>query len=288
MVRLAIDYVPLDALAPADDLLGAVTFGARHPLASLELPGMRQLGPQPLAEVWCGEGFYFGTWTSDDEDVERASRAAYDEILGTIAGRGFPHLLRAWNHVRDLNQGTGDDERYRRFCAGRHDAFDAAGWTNRMLPAASGVGMREGSLSVYYVAGREPGRHVENPRQVSAYDYPRQYGKRSPSFARATVVEDVVFVSGTSSVVGHETRHAGDVDAQVDETLINIDAVLRAAGTPGLASLQLVRVYLRRAEDYPRVATRIAAALPAAKALFVESDICRADLLVEVDGVARG
>jgi chorismate lyase/3-hydroxybenzoate synthase len=287
MVRLAIDYVPLDALAPADDLLGVVTFGARHPLASLEVPGMRQLGPQLLAEVWCGEGAYFGTWTSDDEDVERASRTAYDDILRTIREQGFPHLLRAWNHVRELNQGAGDEERYRRFCAGRHDAFDAAGWTNRMLPAASGVGMREGSLSIYYVAGREPGRHVENPRQVSAYDYPRQYGRRSPSFARATVMDDFVFVSGTSSVVGHETRHAGDVDAQVDETLINLDAVLRAAGTRGVDSLQLVKTYLRRAEDYPRVAARIAAALPAAKALFVESDICRDDLLVEVDGVGR-
>lgn len=287
MVRLAIDYVPLDTLVPADDLLGAVTFGARHPLASLELPGMRQLGPAPLAEVWCGEGIHFGTWSSDDEDIERASRAAYDDILRTIDERGFPHLLRVWNHVRDLNRGTDDEERYRRFCAGRHDAFDAAGWTNRMLPAASGVGMREGSLSVYYVAGREPGRHVENPRQVSAYDYPRQYGRRSPSFARATVVDDLVFVSGTSSVVGHETRHAGDVDAQVDETLINLDAVLIAAGTRGIESLQQVKTYVRRAEDYPRIAARIAAALPGAKALFVESDICRGELLVEVDGVAR-
>ncbi|HKO56503.1 MAG TPA: Rid family hydrolase [Thermoanaerobaculia bacterium] len=287
MVRLTVDYVPLDALAPADDLLGVVTFGARHPLASLEVTGMRQLGPRPLAEVWCGEGMYFGTWTTDDDDVEHASRAAYDEILRTIRARGFPHLLRAWNHVRDLNAGRGDEERYRRFCAGRHDAFDAAGWTNRMLPAASGVGMREGSLAVYYVAGREPGRHVENPRQVSAYDYPPQYGRRSPSFARATVTDDVVFVSGTSSVVGHETRHAGDVDAQVEETLINLDAVLREAGTRGLAALQLVKTYVRRAEDYPRIASRLAAALPDAKALFVESDICRADLLVEIDGVAR-
>lgn len=287
MTRLTVDLLPLDALAPADDLLGIVTFGARHPLASLEVMGMRQLGAEPVAEVWCGEGFLFGTWSSDDDDVERASRAAYDEILRTTAERGYPHLLRAWNHVRGLNIGSGDEERYRRFCAGRHDAFDAAGWTNRMLPAASGIGMREGSLAIYYVAGREAGRNVENPRQVSAYDYPRQYGRRSPSFARATVSGDLVFVSGTSSVVGHETLHKGDVDAQVDETLANLDAVLREAGTEGLGALHFVKTYVRHAEDQGRIAERLERALPAAKAMYLESDICRADLLVEVEGIAR-
>ncbi|MBV9492698.1 MAG: hypothetical protein JOZ54_00505 [Acidobacteria bacterium] len=287
MTRLTVDLVPLDALAPADDLLGIVTFGARHPLASLEVMGMRQLGPELVAEVWCGEGFVFGTWSSEDDDVERASRAAYDEILRTTAERGYPHLLRAWNHVRGLNIGNGDEERYRRFCAGRHDAFDAAGWTNRMLPAASGIGMREGSLAIYYVAGREAGRNVENPRQVSAYDYPRQYGRRSPSFARATVSGDLVFVSGTSSVVGHETLHKGDVDAQVDETIANLDAVLREAGTEGVGALHLVKTYVRHAEDYPRIKERLERVLPAAKAMYLESDICRADLLVEVEGIAR-
>jgi chorismate lyase/3-hydroxybenzoate synthase len=133
---------------------------------------MRQLGPETLQEVWSGE-LFFGTYESgDDEDIERAARTAYDEILRTTRERGNPCLLRIWNHIRDINEGEGDAERYRRFCAGRHDAFDAAQWPNDMLPAASAVGIRQRRLVISYLAARTPGRQIENPRQVSAYPSP--------------------------------------------------------------------------------------------------------------------
>jgi chorismate lyase/3-hydroxybenzoate synthase len=287
MFRLEIDFVPMAELAPADDLLGVVAFGASHPLASLAVRGVAQLGPVLLAEVWRGEDVWFGTWSGDGEDVEAVARRGYDAILSEARERGYPHLLRAWNHVRDLNRGEGDDERYKRFCAGRHEAFLAAGWSKPQLPAASGIGMREGGLAIYCISAREPGEQIENPRQVPAYDYPRCHGRRSPSFARATAAGETVFVSGTSSVVGHETRHAGNLDGQIDETLINLEAVLQAAGTSGIDALRLVKVYIRRRADYPRVAERVGASLPRAKALFLESDICRADLLVEIEGIAH-
>lgn len=287
MLRLDVDFVPLEDLAPADDLLGVVVFGASHPLASLALTGIAQLGPVPLAEVWRGADVWFGKWSGDGDDVEAVTRRGYQEILSQAKANGYPHLLRVWNHVRDLNAGAGDEERYKRFCAGRHEAFMADGWSKPRLPAASGVGMREGGIAIYCVAAREPGEQIENPRQVAAYDYPRRYGRRSPSFARATVAGDFVFVSGTASVVGHETRHAGDLDAQLDETFVNLDAVLRAAGTSGTDSLRLVKVYIRRRDDYPRVAARVAADLPRTRALYLETDICRADLLVEIDGIGR-
>jgi chorismate lyase / 3-hydroxybenzoate synthase len=286
MLRLDVDFVPLVDVAPADDLLGVVAFGVPHPLASLTL-GIAQLGPVPLAEIWCGVDVWFGTWSGDGDDLEAVTGRGYQAILAAAKASGHPHLLRVWNHVRDLNGGEGDEERYKRFCAGRHEAFLSDGWSKAQLPAASGVGMREGGVAIYCIAAREPGEQIENPRQVAAYDYPRRYGLRSPSFARATVAGDFVFVSGTASVVGHETRHAGDLEAQLDETFINLDAVLRAAGTTGADALRLVKVYIRRRADYPRVAERVAAALPRAKALYLESDICRAELLVEIDGIAR-
>ncbi len=131
---------------------------------------------------------------------------------------------------------------------------------------------------------------MENPCQVSAYDYPPQYGRRSPSFSRATVLrregQSLVFVAGTASIVGHETKHAGDVGLQAEETVRNIARVLEAAGAE-LGHLIMAKAYVRRAEDQPAVAERLRATLGHTPVLYVCADVCRADLLVEVEGVAR-
>lgn len=265
---LSVDYLP----EVPDRVLGVAP-----------LP-MRQLGPAVLHEVWRGGDVYFGTYAdADDDDIERAARIAYDEILRTTRERGYPYLLRVWNHVRDINAGEGDAERYKRFCAGRHDAFDAARWRNDRLPAASAVGIHERGLFIHYLAAREPGRQIENPRQVSAFAYPPQYGRRSPSFARATLFGDTLFIAGTSSIAGHETRHAGNLAAQLDETLLNIDTIARAAGRT-LASLTHVKLYLRNAADV-EIAQSVAAAMPGAKLLVLEADICRRELLLEIEAI---
>ncbi|MFZ2492241.1 MAG: Rid family hydrolase, partial [Thermoanaerobaculia bacterium] len=157
------------------------------------------------------------------------------------------------------------------------------------LPAASAVGMDGGGLATYFLAAREPGTQVENPRQVAAYCYPRQYGPKSPSFSRATIYGGTVLVSGTASVVGHETVHAGDVRAQLDETLRNIDVVLsRAIERGGLANIVALKTYVRHAQDHALIAEGLTAATPSgAQRIFLRSDICRSDLLLEIEAIAR-
>ncbi|HEX8252070.1 MAG TPA: Rid family hydrolase, partial [Thermoanaerobaculia bacterium] len=177
------------------------------------------------------------------------------------------------------------EERYQLFCAGRHDAFVEAGYHHDVdLPAASAVGMPGRGVIAYYLAAREPGMQVENPRQIAAYKYPPQYGVKSPSFSRATVWNDTVFVSGTASVLGHATVHPGDVTAQLEETLHNIDAVLAQTGR-SLENVISAKTYIRNASDYDVIASRLAPVF--ANNIYVEADICRADLLLEIEAVAR-
>jgi chorismate lyase/3-hydroxybenzoate synthase len=281
MARLRLDYLPERDLRASADLLGVVSFGAPHPLASLALP-LAQLGPEPLFEVWRGEGARLLSAATEEACLECGTRAVYEELFREAGGL---HLIRLWNHIAGLNEGDGDAERYRRFCIGRHDAFTAAGWSKLRFPSASGVGMSGGSLAVYALAADEEGVQIENPRQVSAYEYPREYGPRSPSFARATVAAGLLLTAGTSSVVGHLTAHADDVEAQLEETLVNLDAVARAGGAPGLATFDRLKIYLRRRADYAAVAARLERELPGAQKLYLQSDICRGDLLVEIEGV---
>ena len=260
-----------------------VSFGQAVP-GALFVP-VRQLGPEALVEVWRPEGLMFGAVAAaETKPLEELSREHYARMIEHARASGHPYFLRMWNFVGGINE-IEERERYQLFCAGRHDAFVDAGYHHDVdLPSASAVGMPGRGLITYFLASNEAGVQVENPRQVAAYDYPPQYGPKSPSFSRATVWRDTVFVSGTSSVVGHRTVHAGDVDAQLDETLRNIEVVLAQTGRT-LSSVVAAKTYVRNASDYARIAERLAEVLPAN--LFLEAEICRKDLLLEIECVAR-
>jgi chorismate lyase/3-hydroxybenzoate synthase len=234
-------------------------------------------------------------------DVEQASCQVHRGLHRLMRERGFPHWLRAWNYLSHINEGEGDAERYRRFTAGRHralaDAFAGTPQFDTLLPAATGIGMRgESGLTVCFFAGRTPGIQVENPRQVSAFRYPRHYGPRSPSFSRATLYHwagrSTLFVSGTASIVGHATLHPGDAVAQFEETLCNLDALVgHAAQEHSLAGAAAFapgsfKLYVRDPQHLQALGPlwRAALAERAPTAVLI-GDLCRSDLLVEVEAV---
>ncbi|MGA7539898.1 MAG: hypothetical protein WBW93_14145, partial [Steroidobacteraceae bacterium] len=132
-------------------------------------------------------------------------------------------------------------------------------------------------------------------RQVSAYRYPAQYGPRSPAFSRATVLGEgaqaMLFISGTASIVGHRTLHVGDPRAQAREALINIEALLEeAARRPGVGPLRLeslaYKVYVRDPRELPAIRAELESAVGTRAALlYLQADICRRDLAVEIEAV---
>ena len=140
--------------------------------------------------------------------LQAASAEAYRRIFRLLDAQGLPHLWRVWNCLSDINAETHGLERYRQFNIGRQDAFlDSHRGATGNVPAASAIGLAGGPLSVAFLAGATPALAVENPRQVSAYLYPADYGPRSPTFSRAVRAtlsgQAALFVSGTASIVGH-------------------------------------------------------------------------------------
>ncbi len=148
-------------------------------------------------------------------------------------------------------------------------------------------------MTVMVLAGRDAPTAIENPRQVSAYKYPQQYGPQPPTFSRAALYRSAIefallTVSGTASIVGHETLHLGDVAAQVDESLRNVQAVVEAANHAAGESLFTVdglkmKAYVRNAADAEAVRRQLQLRLPATPVPLVRADICRADLLFEIE-----
>jgi chorismate lyase / 3-hydroxybenzoate synthase len=262
-----------------------IAFGP--PVAGMLSVPLRTLGSGPHTEVWeSDDDLHFGSLViAETESLEATSREVYERLIIEARSAGFPYFVRMWNYLGGINEHDEGRERYQLFCAGRHDAFVAAGYHHDVdLPAASAVGMQGRGLVTYFLAAREPGVQVENPRQVAAYRYPPEYGSKSPSFSRATVWKDRVFVSGTSSVVGHASVHRDDVSAQLDETLRNIEVVLAQTGRT-FANVISAKTYIRRAVDYDLVASRLDGLLPSN--VYLQADICRADLLLEIECVAR-
>ncbi len=228
--------------------------------------------------------------------LQTAAEQAYLRIFELLRAQGFPYVLRFWNYMADINGEANGLERYRQFNLGRQQAFAESGQAvSGNVPAACALGASHGPLVVAFLAGRQPSLPIENPRQVSAYDYPEQYGPRSPLFSRASVANvgngRHLFLSGTASIVGHETLHDGDIAAQTRETLANIRAVIEEAARKtqtrcALTDLDYI-VYIRREADLPVVRAIVEAELGSAvRASYLLADICRADLLVEIEGSA--
>ncbi|WP_428310807.1 Rid family hydrolase [Hydrocarboniphaga sp.] len=231
-----------------------------------------------------GEHLFFWRIDSSAVDCEAAAENAYRDLLALCASSGYPQLLRIWNYFDDVTRGEGDDERYRRFCVGRHRVLAAPGFERR-LPAATLIGTRVAGLQLYGFASKVAGTQVENPRQTSAFRYPREYGPSSPSFSRATRYDDTLFVSGTAAIVGHQTQHPHSVLPQARAMIENVQALLANAGAAAW-SPQALRLYLRDAADVATVMPEVRGAFgEAAPLLVVEGDVCRRDLLVEIEGV---
>ena len=297
--RLAVDYIHApgpQALLGMSETLAVFGFGALAPSsAAIDDPRYLHVPLSPLREaaapyeVWRSAGpvatgregairyshdgaLMFGVleWEEPDGGILHASAHAYAALVAFWRDSDYPHLLRIWNYFDAITLGEGDSERYRQFCVGRVQGLGDV--DTRTLPAATAIGSRDGRrvLQVYWLAAREPGLPLENPRQVSAYRYPREYGPQSPTFARALLPPSPrvpLLLSGTASIVGHASQHADSLRAQLDETLTNLDSLLGAAReraptlSPHLDGTSRLKVYVRDAADADAVAAQLEARL---------------------------
>ncbi len=315
IIGIGYEHADADGVATQPGVLAAIDFGdrpARHGDARRITVPLAVVGDTAATEVWRvdgevrqghdddlawaeGGGYLMLSLRADEaahgNDPGAAAEYAYRRLLAAMAARGHRHWLRAWNYLADINDGDGDDERYRHFSRGRAQGLGEL--PAARYPAATAIGhhRRDAGLVVYTLSALRPGKPLENPRQVSAWRYPRQYGPVPPSFARAMLLDESaghLLISGTASVVGHDTLH-DSADRQLRETLHNLETLLATAGFRGsLAdSAHWLKLYLRHGDDLATLLPLLdAAGITRHRLLCLHGDICRRDLLVEIDGVA--
>jgi enamine deaminase RidA (YjgF/YER057c/UK114 family) len=329
---LRLEILPASRLARLADeeqrgILGGACFSypacppapADLPLLAVDMP--LPAGEDAICEIWHsreplqsgqhgpilyrhGDTLLFGCLSLDEiataarddarAPLQAATETAYQTIFALLDAHGYHAILRFWNYFPAINRESHTVERYRQFNIGRQDAFLAHGRSVvDRVPAACALGSAGGGLHIAFLAARADVTGIENPRQLSAYHYPSQYGPRSPTFARAGLVRlggrDMLFISGTASIVGHQTLHHGDVAAQTRECLHNIAAIVAEANHQAPdAGFRLdtlaYKVYVRHPENLDTVRREMAQFIGGpVSAVFLQADVCRVDLLVEIE-----
>ncbi|MEK0449575.1 MAG: hypothetical protein RL088_1843 [Verrucomicrobiota bacterium] len=247
---------------------------------------VRKVGDFHLVD---GGGFLAGACVAPATLGPREAAAyLYDALFAIIGGRP---LCRIWNYVPRINDCDSGEENYREFNAGRLDAFlrHYGEEFRPRLPAASALGTKGGAMAIAFLAGTDVPEHFENPEQVPACDYPRDYGLQPPAFSRGTRVTSPLgtrwFLAGTASIKGHLSLGENCAE-QMATTLDNIAIMERAMALPAGVESRW-KVFVRNLADFEQCRRLFAEARPASiqDTMFLHADICRSSLLLEVEAV---
>ncbi len=255
--------------------------------------------------------------------LHREGRTAHEQSLEAFhnlqqslkqGGASFEDVVRVWLYQGCITEEVDGVERYRELNRARTDFFADIPFDKRPImtaragqavyPASTGIGTLCHGLITACMALQTERKDVfllplENPLQTSAFDYPQEYSAKSPKFARAMAVragDDITtWISGTASIVNAETVHKGDAVKQTEQTLTNIEKLISSEnfarlGWPDagatLADLAKIHVYVKHATDYEKVREVCERRLGRLPAIYAVADVCRPDLLVEIEGVA--
>ncbi len=237
----------------------------------------------------------------DSNAFEQAATGAYSAVHRHLGGL---HPIRFWNHIPAIHAVMdAERDRYMVFNAGRFRAFE--NWYGssdafaKEVATASGVGHGGDDLVIHCLAVRELSEAVENPRQIASYRYSRRYGPLPPCFARATTIRSprddgrLLLVGGTASIRGEDSVHLGELDRQLAETFENLAALVCATDRnvvreQALSNYPHLRVYYRREQDAAAIQDAIAQTFDSlVRAELVQAELCRQELLVEIEGLAR-
>lgn len=269
-----------------------------------EWPGFRELWASGLRKK------------NDADTFEDSAEGAFDEVHAILEkeGMNFNHIVRQWNYIGGILQHnvicTSSTQNYQIFNEIRHQYFQKF-LTSKGFPAATGIGNKFGHVTIDICAFQSIDQElhtfgVNNPSQVNAYQYGQQVlvgspilshlVKHPPEFERAKLLvsrdQIRLFISGTASIIGQETIGKEDIEKQTLCTISNIEKLTDPENVrrffPGLPSgtftYSLLRVYVKKMEDLDITRSVCRKKFGDIPQIFVVVDICRDDLLMEIEG----
>ncbi len=243
-------------------------------------------------------------------DTRKAANAAFDHVVSILEKENLSlnNVVRQWNYIGNILTVKEGFQNYQIFNEVRSEYYQKYR-TIHGYPAATGVGMKHGGVILDFCAVKADEtvkiKAVNNPNQLNAYEYGQQVLKgltgkdksikHPPQFERALLLENkkrsTLYISGTASIIGQETIGKEDV---MEQTVVTIENIKKLTNNERISQLMessdlvqgkfsLLRVYIKNQEDFGMVRTICNEHFPQVPAVFIEADICRDDLLTEIE-----
>jgi len=213
-------------------------------------------------------------------------------ILGEY-GASYSDVVRTWFYLSDILDWYAEFNKVRNEKYGEFGIMPGPGDGNLMLPASTGIrgNTRSGIavvMDLFALVGVKnslwPVKKLTNKGQLDAFRY-------GSAFSRGAVVREadvsLIQVSGTAAIDERGvSRHSGDIRSQINCTFEKIESLLGQEGA-GLSDICAATVFVKRSQD-ARLFWEMAVdyGLKDFPAVCVVADVCREELLFEVDGEA--
>ncbi len=213
-------------------------------------------------------------------------------------------IVRQWNYIERITALSPQGQHYQLFNDARSAFYAGCKWSNG-YPAATGIGAQWGGVVVIFDALRNSSaysRPVDNPLQISAHSYSQKVlinsiekHKTTPKFERARYMcghKPMAYISGTAAIRGEESCREGLAE-QARLTMENIDHLtgvenLKQSGVADAQRLEYcaMRAYLKDNKNWSEAKAWLKENYPAVDMLYLWADICREELLIEIEGFA--
>ncbi len=241
----------------------------------------------------------------DGKNAKAVSFQLYTNLFSFLKKRPSFSLIRVWNYVpsiiKDLDDPKYDCEIYRCFNHGRYTAFKnhfGANHSKWKIPAASAVGCNDQMMKIEFFASDVNPVYINNKIQTPSIDYSEKYGNVPPVFSRGVIFkknnQTFLISAGTASVVNEETLHKNNLYGQLMQSIQNLRILTSQFNLKqynvhysfGLEDLVLLRTYYRKESDRQFLSKMLKKIVVSNCQLsFLKADICRKDLLVELEGI---
>jgi hypothetical protein len=212
------------------------------------------------------------------------------------------NILRQWNYIGQIINHNNYFKNYSAFNDARSDFYKYASWYYG-YPAATAVGCISHQVKIDMEAIQTFSRRlkiipVNNNLQVPAHEYSGQIvqNANTPKFERGKIVlfdgKGYMYISGTASIRGEKSIDSKNIIGQTLTTLENIENLLSReslseAGVQCNCTLSSMRVYIKDEKDYESARGIIEEKYPHVPAIYLQADVCRNELLIEIEGFAE-
>lgn len=226
----------------------------------------------------------------------------------------FSDIVRQWNYIEQITAAHTHNhimsQHYQIFNDVRSKYYRQADFATG-YPAATGIGVQSGGIIVDFIAFQTNRNEsiipLKSVLQLDAHRYtPKVLAdnftncdlcRTTPKFERAKLVRigtgNLFFVSGTAAIKGQDSLTFQTVEEQTHTT---IDSILNLLSVENLlkhkipCSNQLLfkylRVYVKYGADIQRVKAICEARFLNISLIYTVADVCRPELLVEIEGEA--